>query len=50
MVLGKEKLLSPKLFHWASQKHIFCLFDLILYVPANDFQLCLHVSSYVDQY
>ena len=42
---------SPKLFHWASQNYIFiCLFDLILYVPANGFRLCLDRSSWVDQY
>ena len=37
--LGRESSFSPKLFHWASQSYMFCLFDLILYVPANNFSI-----------
>ena len=33
--LGKKS----SLFHWALQTYMFCLFDLILYVPANDFSI-----------
>ena len=39
-LLGGGGSFSPKLFHWTSQNYILiCLFDLILYVPANDFSI-----------
>ena len=39
VVVG-ECSFSAKLFHWASQNYILiCLFDLILYVQANNFSI-----------
>ena len=36
-LLGRVSF-SPNLINWASQNYILiCLFDLILYVPANEF-------------
>ena len=44
VVVGRVSF-SPKLINWASQNYVLiCLFDLILYVPANEFS---NVSGWV---
>ena len=48
--VGRESSFSPILFHWASQNYTFCLFHLILYVPANDFSIVFGWVFWVDQY
>ena len=38
-------LMLYRLSHCAPHEHVVCLFDLIFYVPVNNFQLCLDGTS-----